>query len=150
MFNKRFLLAIVVVIVVALGISFVVARNQGSSSVIPSSKKVSTTPGISGAPTSSVKETGNTREYTIEMKNGKYSLVTIAANVGDTVKITLKNNDTSFRTFNIDEYNIDSGVLSVGDSVTFSFVATKSGSFDYYSGSPLHHDEGFSGALIVK
>ncbi len=75
---------------------------------------------------------------------------TLEAKVGDTITITLISGEGAEHDFIIDELGVASDKVSgQGNSVTFSFVVDKPGTFSYYCGVPGHRQAGMEGKLVV-
>jgi LPXTG-motif cell wall-anchored protein len=84
---------------------------------------------------------------TVSMKDFKFEPKTITVRVGDTV--TWKNDDQAPHTAQADDGSFDSDDMGAGQS--FSFTATKAGTFPYYCeyhGGP--NGAGMAGTLVVQ
>ncbi|MEX2014123.1 MAG: cupredoxin domain-containing protein [Parcubacteria group bacterium] len=103
-----------------------------------------------GATTTGTVTTGVTREFKVTATSFSFSPSTITVNKGDTVKITLKNNDGTHN-LNIEGYdNAKTNILNAGQEQTISFVASKSGTFQYYCSVGNHRAKGMVGTLTVR
>lgn len=111
----------------------------GSFTTLPAPAASSTTP----AATSMVKE------FTVTGKNFSFAPNTITVNNGDTVKITFKN-ESGFHDLKIDEFNAATKQIQAGAQETITFVANKTGSFEYYCSVGTHRQMGMKGTLVVK
>jgi nitrite reductase (NO-forming) len=111
----------------------------GSFTTLPAPATSSTTP----AATSMVKE------FTVTGKNFSFAPNTITVNNGDTVKITFKN-ESGFHDLKIDEFNAATKQIQAGAQETITFVANKTGSFEYYCSVGTHRQMGMKGTLVVK
>jgi nitrite reductase (NO-forming) len=75
----------------------------------------------------------------------------LTANVGDTVEITLTSGEGAEHNFAIQEFGVDSQhVVGQGNSVKFSFVPDKPGTFAYFCTLPGHRAAGMEGKFIVS
>ena len=74
----------------------------------------------------------------------------LAANVGDTVRITVINGAPVLHDLKIDEFNVFTGELTTQDQqVTVEFVPDHPGDFVYYCNQPGHRQIGMWGTLTV-
>ena len=89
------------------------------------------------------------KEFTIDAANFAFSLKTMTVSKGDTVKITL-NNTEGMHDLRIDEFNIATEVLQLGKSQMIEFVASQSGTFEFYCSVGNHRAMGMKGTLTVK
>jgi plastocyanin len=69
--------------------------------------------------------------------------------LGDSVSITLKSSG-GLHDFVIDELNVVSKKVSLGESTTFTFTATERGEFEYYCSVGSHRAQGMFGKFIVE
>jgi plastocyanin len=123
-------------------------ENSGELDIVPASPTPSAEPTPSPTPSTMPKQ-GEVKTFTVEGKNFSFSPATINVNKGDTVKIIFKNTG-GFHDFVIDELNAKTKVISDGQSETIEFVASKSGSFEYYCSVCEHRKMGMKGTLVVK
>ena len=94
-------------------------------------------------------KTPEVREFTITAKNFSLTPNTITVQKGDTVKITFVNSD-GFHDFKIDEFNISTNKISTDKQEIVTFVADKTGSFEYYCSVGNHKSMGMKGILSIK
>lgn len=95
-------------------------------------------------------EEGEVKEFTVEgTSNLKFTPATISVNQGDTVRITFKN-ISGKHDFKIDEFNVGTKVIEVGEEETIEFVADKAGNFEFYCSVPGHRVAGMKGTLVVQ
>ena len=87
--------------------------------------------GLTGGALTKVIETGDLKEVEIEMFNFGFKQTGDNMVAGDTVKLTVKSTSGTHG-INIPELGIRVDPLRAGETKTIEFVATKSGSFDYY------------------
>ena len=90
-----------------------------------------------------------TKEFTIIGANFSFSPNTLTVNKGDTVKVTFQNND-GFHDWNLDEFNVHTKKIPAGQSDTVTFIADKTGSFEYYCSVGNHRAMGMKGTLTVQ
>ncbi len=119
------------------------SMTDGTSAPLETINPNSTLPPAGGDTTATVKS------FTVTGSNFKFDPSTITVNRGDTVKITFKNTD-GFHDFKIDEFNVATAQIKGGASETVTFVADKTGSFEYYCSVGQHRAMGMKGTLIVK
>lgn len=75
----------------------------------------------------------------------------LAANVGDTVRITVINGDPILHDLKIDEFAVFSGELTaLEQSAVVEFVPNRPGDFIYYCAQPGHRQIGMFGTLTVS
>ncbi len=68
---------------------------------------------------------------------------------GDTVKITFVNS-SGLHDLKIDEFNVATKQLAAGKEETVTFVASKTGTFEYYCSVGNHRAMGMKGTLTVS
>jgi len=90
-----------------------------------------------------------TKEFTVSAANYTFDLTEIRVKKGDTVQLTLKNNE-GFHDWVIDEFSARTGKLQVGQEETITFVADKTGTFEYYCSVGTHRAMGMKGNLTVE
>lgn len=93
--------------------------------------------------------TGTVKEFTVSGGNFYFTPKTMTVNKGDTVKITLKNAGGT-HDLKIDEFNVATPRINSGQSATITFVADKTGTFEYYCSVGEHRAMGMFGTLTVK
>lgn len=89
------------------------------------------------------------KTFTIEGSSFQFQPSQIQVKKGDTVKIIFKSTD-SLHNLIIDEFNVATKTIPVGQSDQVQFVASKTGTFDYYCSVDSHRDSGMVGKLIVQ
>lgn len=165
--NKNATLGIIVVVLVILIGGFMLANRSeapavvdtGASSVAPTgsaspSASPSVSPSASATPGASVGAgvnvtTGAVKSFTVSSNNFKFSPTEIRVKKGDRVKVTL-NNVSGFHDFVIDEFNVKTKQINGAGTDTVEFVASKSGTFEYYCSVGQHRQMGMVGKLIVE
>lgn len=86
--------------------------------------------------------------FTVTGSNFAFSPANLSVKKGDTVNITFSNSSGT-HDFNIDEFAVATFQLEGGASQTVSFVADKTGSFEYYCSVGSHRSMGMTGTLTV-
>lgn len=89
------------------------------------------------------------KEFTVEGSNFMFSPSTISVNKGDTVKIIFKNTQ-GFHDFVVDEFGAATKQIKDPSTETITFVANKTGTFEYYCSVGQHRSMGMKGTLTVK
>ena len=92
---------------------------------------------------------GTTKSFTVTGSNFAFAPSTLSVKKGDTVKITFKMASGTSHDFVIDAFNVRTNRLEAGDSQTVTFVADKTGSFEYYCSVGQHRAMGMKGTLTV-
>ena len=88
------------------------------------------------------------KEFTVTGQNYSFAPSALTVKKGDTVKITFKNTD-GMHDFRIDEFNAATRRIQTGQEDTVTFVADKTGSFEFYCSVGSHRQMGMKGTLIV-
>lgn len=160
--NKTFVgLLLVLVAGVGVGI-FVLSRPQDvsapentpqaetlSPSSSPSPVEVPASPApISISPSPSpVAET--IKSFMVLGSNYKFSLGEMRVKKGDRVRVTFKNIE-GFHDFKIDEFSVSTKQINAGQEEIIEFVASKTGSFEFYCSVGQHRANGMKGTLVVN
>lgn len=145
--NNKVLSLIIVLALVVVGVLLFMGRSSAPVELnIPS--------GIE--PTNEVSENepagdeeSNVVEISIDASNFKFSEDSITVNKGDTVRITLTNTQ-GVHDLRIEGYDVGTQVINAGQSETMEFVATNSGTFEYYCSVGTHRQMGMVGTLTVN
>jgi cytochrome c oxidase subunit II len=116
-------------------------NNAPETSTPPTTMDTSTAPSTAAM--------GETKEITLTANNFKFDMNEIKVKKGDTIKLTLKNIE-GFHDWRVDEFKANTKVLKAGESETITFVADKSGTFEYYCSVGQHRAMGMKGNLIVE
>ncbi len=90
-----------------------------------------------------------TSTIVVNATNYKFDPTTIIVKKGETVTIVLKNQD-GLHDLKIDEFNVATKKLRGGEEETISFVADKSGTFEYYCSVGQHRAMGMKGSFVVQ
>ena len=88
-------------------------------------------------------------EATILAGGFYYDIEEIKVKEGDTVRLTLRSVEGSHN-FALDEFGVESPVVSGDEETVIEFVADKKGTFEYYCSVGSHRELGQVGTLIVE
>src|SRR3989344_6587130 len=133
----------VIIVVVLVGGGLLLFKNRG---VAPTEMDIDSNMPVPG---SDVAETVVVKEFSVDEVPFSLSPSTITVNPGDTVRITVKNKQGT-HDFKIDEFNVSTRTLNTGETQTITFVADKTGTFEYYCSVGNHRAMGMVGTLIVR
>ncbi len=139
--NNRIITVVIVVVLVGGGL--LLFKNRG---VAPTDMDINSNMPVPG---SDVAETEVIKEFSVDEVPFSLSPSTITVNRGDTVRITVKNKQGT-HDFKIDEFNSSTRVLNAGEEQIITFVADKTGTFQYYCSVGNHRAMGMVGTLIVR
>jgi len=89
------------------------------------------------------------KEFAVAGSNFKFEPSVIKVKKGDTVKITFTNSG-GMHDFVLDEFNVKSKRIGLGEKDSVQFVADKTGSFQYYCSVGKHRAQGMWGTLKVE
>ncbi|HLB51825.1 hypothetical protein A3F07_04355 [candidate division WWE3 bacterium RIFCSPHIGHO2_12_FULL_38_15] len=164
-------LALLGIIAVVVVIGFILSQGQGSNTgnsvenkvkmeelqngnklIKESTEGENDTLGETGESTTSTPSaTGTTqvKEFIVKGSNFKFDITEIKVKVGDKVKMTFENTG-GFHDWNLDEFNVGTKVLNIGEKETVEFTASKAGTFEYYCSVGQHRQMGMKGNLIVE
>ncbi len=161
--NTNILVVIIIVLVIAFG-GYAYTKNKGGKpALVPekigeygSTKNITPTPIKNTTPplstpidTTTKPVIDNVREFTVSGGNYFFSPNNLTVKKGDTVKIIFKNTN-GFHDFRIDELEVATSRIRSGTEETITFVASKSGSFEYYCSVGGHRTLGMKGILTVQ
>lgn len=93
--------------------------------------------------------TGPLKKFTVTASNYQFTPNKITVKKGDNIQITL-NNQGGTHDFVIDEFNVASNQLSGGDNDLVTFVADKTGTYEFYCSIDGHRQMGMVGTLTVQ
>jgi len=90
-------------------------------------------------------------DKTFEIKglNYSYDIKEIKVKLYDNVKINFTNTE-GFHDFKIDELGVATKQIKMGDRESVEFVASKTGTFEYYCSVGQHRANGMWGKIIVE
>lgn len=89
------------------------------------------------------------KTFAVEGSPFMFSVKEIKVKKGDMVKIVFTNK-AGFHDWTIDEFNAKTKQLKAGETEEITFVASKSGTFEYYCSVGTHKQQGMVGKLIVE
>jgi plastocyanin len=89
------------------------------------------------------------KEFTVVGTNFAFSPSQLRVKRGETVRIWFENRE-GVHDWKIDELNISTDVIQVGDTQVIEFVADRAGIFEYYCSVGNHKALGMYGELIVE
>lgn len=147
--SKAGIIAAVIIILVAAGV-YVVLRNTPAQEAVnqaqveTSGQDTENTNNEQSAP-----GTGEIKTFNVDGNNFSFSLNEIRVKKGDTVKIVF-NNKVGFHDWVIDEFNARTKQIQAGQTEEVTFVADKTGTFEYYCSVGQHRAMGMKGNLIVE
>lgn len=101
-------------------------------------------------PSEQVQPTGETKEFTVEGSEYKFSPASITVNKGDRVKITFKNVGSIGHNFVIGDLGVSTSTISPGSTDIVEFIAGKSGTFAFYCSVPGHRPAGMEGQIVIS
>lgn len=152
--NLKVVVGVVAGLVVLGGLGLVVTRksqgekNSGVESQMP-------VVGVTEVPTTAEmevveeKEMGQVKEFTVDGSNFKFVPVEMKVKKGDTVRVVFKNVG-GFHDFVVDEFDVKTSQIGEGEEEEVEFVASKTGTFEYYCSVGQHRKNGMVGKLIVE
>jgi plastocyanin len=89
------------------------------------------------------------KTFDIKGLNYTYDVKEIKVKLNDKVKINFTNTE-GFHDFKIDEFEVASKQISANQSESIEFVASKTGTFEYYCSVGQHRANGMWGKIIVE
>lgn len=90
-----------------------------------------------------------TKTFAVEGKPFSFTPAEIKVKKGDTVKVVFTNK-AGFHDWTLDEFNVKTKQIKAGQSDEVTFVASKSGTFEYYCSVGNHRQQGMVGKFIVE
>lgn len=97
-----------------------------------------------------VMEKKEEKTFAVEAVNFAFSPKEIKVKKGESVKVVLTNKGSFPHDFVIDELNVKTKQIKAGETDEVTFVADKSGTFEYYCSVGTHRQQGMIGKLIVE
>lgn len=144
---QKFIVWIIVIAVVIFGISLLLRRSTPMTDVSPT-VNTETPPVTDTNPPVDINPTSAVKEFTVTGQNYSFAPATLTVKKGDTVKITFKNAEGN-HDLRIDEFNVATERIQSGGEQTVTFIADKTGSFQYYCSVGNHRAMGMWGTLTV-
>lgn len=93
--------------------------------------------------------TTDTKVFAISGKNFTFDIKEIRVKKNDTVTINFTSTD-GFHDFGIDEFDARTEKIRTGDATSVTFVANKTGTFEYYCSVGSHRVSGMTGKIIIE
>lgn len=153
--NKTAIAIVALAAIAVLGAGFLIAGRKGSllntESLAPrvlNPAEVSPTPQTENTAPVSGTTAETKKDIAIEARNFSFSLSSIRAKRGERVTLILKNTG-GFHDLIIDEFGAATRRIRDGEEDTISFVAHKTGVFEYYCSVGNHRAMGMKGTLTV-
>lgn len=149
--NPMYLIGGLIVLAIVGGLGWMLLSNNSSKpsdtsqtqTAVPSSTEVQNSPPAAENTESAVKE------FTVEGTSFKFTPATMTVKEGDKVRIVFKNTG-GLHDFVIDEFNVATKQINGGEEETVEFVASKSGTYEYYCSVGKHRQMGMKGTLTVE
>jgi len=143
MSNKLTTIIVVIVLVI---IGFFIFKDK---SIAPTDLNIDSNMSAVGEEAMETSPT-NVKEFTVDAASFSFSPSTMEVNLGDTVKITVRNLKGT-HDLNLDEFTgATTDILDTGGEQTITFIADKVGAFEYYCSVGNHRAQGMVGTLTVK
>lgn len=157
--NKNYVIIAAVVLIAAVGYFAMNSNKPNSTQQIqegtPSSvmENASNTTEIKGtsseATGSSSPNAKEAKTFIVDGSNFTYSVKEMKVKKGNTVKVVF-NNKEGTHDWNLDEFDAHTKKIGEEQSETVTFVADKTGTFEYYCSVGQHRQMGMKGNLIVE
>ncbi len=142
--NNKLISVIIVVVLIAGG--FLLFKNR---SIAPTEVEIDSNMPVPGSDVDEMIVEKEVKEFSIDEIPFSLSPSTITVNLGDTVRITVKNKKGT-HDLKIDEFGAATRILNVGEEQIITFVADKTGTFQYYCSVGNHRALGMVGILTVR
>ncbi|MEX0919297.1 MAG: plastocyanin/azurin family copper-binding protein [Parcubacteria group bacterium] len=90
------------------------------------------------------------REFVVETSNFSFTPNNLTVNEGDTVRITVRN-EFGMHDFVLDEFaGARTSILNAGQEEVITFIADRTGTFEFYCSVGTHRQMGMVGTLTVE
>lgn len=129
---------IVIIVVVVIGVFVWYSLGTKSESIQTTEEAIDT-----------VVETGEIVVLDVTGKNFEFSMTEIRVSEGDTVTINFESTE-GFHDWVIDEFAAGTERVVEGDKSSVTFVASRTGVFEFYCSVGNHRAQGMVGTLIVE
>ena len=136
--SNKLITVLVVVVVLMGGFLLFKGKSVAPTEIVPGNQEV----------VEEIAVVPSVKEFVVEAVPFSFSLSTMEVNKGDTVRITVKNVKGT-HDFKLDEFNVSTRILNVGEEQVITFVADKVGTFEYYCSVSNHRAMGMVGTLNV-
>jgi len=152
MSGKTIGIIVLVIVIVVLGAWFF--RSGGNTAVAPGTGTGTQLEGSGGEPLpggiGGDAAAPRVKEFAVSGSNFKFSMNEMRVKKSDTVRITFTNTE-GVHDWKIDELKVATQILkTAGQSETVEFVATRTGTFEYYCSVGSHRQMGMKGMFIVE
>lgn len=149
--NNKLIIGSVVILVVifAAGYIFVNQNRTTNPSFTPTGSAVSNASEESAAGTEQSLLDENLVEVTVESRGLSFTPSEIRVKQGQVVRLTYKNTMGS-HDWVVDEFDVRTPIIEANQESTVTFVANKTGTFEFYCSVPGHRQSGMKGSLIVE
>lgn len=145
---------IIIVLLLVLGGGFMLFKNMNGTNITPSPapNQEATQGNETPVPIEGQQPftpITSTKTFVVTAKNYSFDQKTLEVNKGDTVKILFKNSGGEHDLV-FDDFDTRTQILDEGEEEEITFVADKSGSFEFYCSVGQHRKMGMVGVLVVK
>ncbi len=151
--NKKIIIAVLIVIVLAIGGFVIFKSNTGkmSGAMVPASQDqaVQSPSDTTQSTDSAMSSNSNVKAFTVTGSSFSFNPSTIKVKKGDSVKITFKNSG-GMHDFVLDDFNAKIKIIGSGETYSVQFTADKAGQFEYYCSVANHRAMGMKGTLTVE
>jgi plastocyanin len=150
--SNKTLSIVIVIILIAAGIFLFMGRSVAPSDINYEDVQVTAPVQVENATSTdlnAISTEKEIKEFTVEASNFSFSPKTIRVKEGDTVRLILKNN-MGTHDLKIDELGVMIPLIGAGKTSSVEFIASKSGTFEYYCSVGTHRQMGMVGSLIVE
>lgn len=107
--------------------------------------------GISGTAETVVEDMASqTKKFTLDGFEFGFDQKTITVKKGDIVSLTLTNSGKMPHDWVVDELDVRTKQIKNGETDSITFVADKTGTFEYYCSVGQHRANGMVGKLVVE
>lgn len=141
---------IIGIVVIGLGAFFFLGNKPAEQTNQEAATQIEQTEDTtSQAPVATESAIKETKTFAVEGSPFMFSVKEIRVKNGDAVKVVFTNKK-GMHDFVIDEFNAKTKQLKAGETEEITFVASKSGTFEYYCSVGTHRQQGMVGKLIVE
>ncbi|RJQ36171.1 hypothetical protein C4552_04410 [Candidatus Parcubacteria bacterium] len=151
-------IAILVVVILGVGVWYFMQNSAAPAAETPPAAAPTPTPsaGTEQTPPAQTPPTapppaaqGTVKEFTVTGTNFEFSPKEMRVKRGDRVRVTFVSAG-GMHDWVLEEFNAATQQLAAGERETVEFVASKTGTFEYYCSVGAHRQMGMTGNLIVS
>lgn len=142
-------LLVLLALVIVAGIFFLTGQTRVTERQITQPSPEITAAVVEEEASETLTEPATVKEFNIEGKSFEFSQTELRVKKGDQVRINF-NNTQGVHDLTIDELNVATKIIQVGQSDTVEFVADETGVFEFYCSVGNHRQLGMVGKLIVE